>query len=229
MKENKNDEKIIEDVKETKEIKEIKEVKDDKSKRQSIPLSKNSIFVKNQKSSISQNYFNNVKQNKLKNGPFRHSFMKEQDKKNQITMKQEKISLNKTMEVNSLKNTNKNTNNQNKLKIKSSLYLNTKKENNTISNPKSNITRRSMMLMNKNNDNKLNKIQDKRGSLILQKNKNSIRINKDKTNTILEEILEKKEEIKNNDNNENNQENKNRNDYKRAYSRKPTERDRQKI
>ena len=108
------------------------------------------------------------------------------------------------------------------------ICLNTKKENNTISNPKSNIARRSMILMNKNNDNKLNKIQDKRGSLILQKNKNSIRINKDKANTILEEILEKKEEIKNNDNNENNQENKNRNDYKRAYSRKPTERDRQK-
>ena len=227
MKDNKKEEKLLVDAKETKGIKEIKEIKDEKSKRQSIPLSKNSIFVKNPKSSISQNYFNNVKQNKSKNPPLRHSFMMDQDKKTQISMKQEKISLNKTMDLNSLKNTNKNANNQNKINKKNSLYLNTKKENNN-NNQKNNVVRKSMILMNKNNDNKLNKFQDKRGSLILQKNKNSIRINKDKSNTILEEILEKNENKKNIDNNENNQENKNKKDYKRAYSRKLTERDRQK-
>ena len=101
----------MEDIKEdnttTKDEKEEK-INDIIDKRQSIPLSKNSIFVKNQKSTISENYFMNAKQNKLKKSQMRHSFMKEPDKKNQIsTMKQNKISLNKTLEVNNYKNSTK--------------------------------------------------------------------------------------------------------------------------
>ena len=97
----------MEDIKEdnttTKEEKEEK-INDIIDKRQSLPLSKNSIFVKNQKSSISENYFMNAKQNKLKKSQMRHSFMKEPDKKKQIsTMKQNKKSHNKTLEVNNNK------------------------------------------------------------------------------------------------------------------------------
>jgi hypothetical protein len=90
------------------------------------------------------------------------------------------------------------------------------------------MVRKSMILINKNKDkdNKINKIPDKRTSLVLQKNKNSMRINKDKANSnILEKIVEKNEDKKDEVNNE--QETKSKNDYKRAYSRKPTERERQ--
>ena len=90
------------------------------------------------------------------------------------------------------------------------------------------MVRKSMILINKNKDkdNKINKIPDKRASLVLQKNKNSMRINKDKANSnILEKIVEKNEDKKDEINNE--QETKSKNDYKRAYSRKPTERERQ--
>ena len=227
----------MEDIKEdnttTKDEKSEK-INDIIDKRQSIPLSKNSIFVKNQKSSISENYFMNAKQNKLKKSQMRHSFMKEPDKKNQIsTMKQNKISLNKTLEVNNYKNSNKNpintNNNKTKFIKKNSLYLNPRNDNNTTNNQKKNIIRNSMILINKNKDNKFNKIPDKRTSLVLQKNKNSMRLNKDKANkansNILEKIVEKNEDKKDEVNNE--QETKLKNDYKRAYSRKPTERERQ--
>lgn len=74
-----------------------------------------------------------------------------------------------------------------------------------------------MILINKNKDNKFNKIPDKRTSLVLHKNKNSMRINKDKANSnILEKIVEKNEDKKDEVNNE--QETKLKNDYKRAYS-----------
>ena len=224
----------MEDIKEdNNSIKGEKELKlnDKIDKRQSIPLTKNSIFVQNPKSSIAANYFMNVKKNKLKKPPMRHSFMKEPDKKNQIsTMKQDKISLNKTLEVNNYKNSIKNNNiaNNNKTKFmkNNSLCLNPRNDNNTTISQKNNLVRKSMILINKNKDNKSNKIQDKRTSLILQKNKNYLRLNKDKTNNILEKIVEKNEDKKNDVNNE--QEIKNKNDYKRAYSRKPTERERQK-
>ena len=217
---------------EKKEEKEIikKEIIDDKKGNdESIPLGKKSIFVKNQKSTVSTNYFMNAKQNKLKNSTFRYSFAKEPDKKNQITSI--KKTLNKTLEPNTYKNSIKNNNNnQNKLLKRNSLYLNNNKEANKINIQKNNMVRKSMIL-NKNNDNKFIKPPDKRKSLVLQKNKNSIRINKDKSNTILEEILEKNEDKKDIPNNENNEENNKQiknNDYKRAYSRKPTERERQK-
>ena len=220
MKDIKDDNKIKKEEKEEK-------IKNKLEKRQSIPLAKNSLFVKNQKSSIATNYFMNVKQNNPKKPLIRHSFIKEPEKKNQIlTMKQEKISLNKTLEVNNYKNSLKNNTNKNKNIKKNSLYLNQKADNNGSNNQKNNLVRKSMILINNNKESKLNKIPDKRTSLVLQKNKNSIRINKDKGNNMLEKILENNEDKKDVINNE--QEIKNKNDYKRAYSRKPTERERQK-
>ena len=248
MKDNKDEVKVNKEEK----------INDKKDNKNTIPFGKKNLFYKGQKDSISANYFMNIKQNKSKIVK-RNSFVKEIDKKNQIsTMKAEKKLLNKTSDINnnndnnnnnknnnknSIKNNNQNQN-QNKLIKRNSLCLNPKKDNNaTTNNQKNFVTRKSMIIMNKNNDNKLKKMPDKRKSYTLQNNKNNVRINKDKSNTILEKILEKNEDKRdidyneineNYESNENNRgrdirkETKNKSDYRRAYSRKQTEKDREK-
>ena len=193
---------------------------------------KNNLFYKGPKAPVSSNYIIHVKQKKSRNRQEANSFFSEIDKKNKtLTMKTGKKLLNKTLDINN-NNTIKN-NNQNKAFGRTSLYLNHKNvNNNTINNSKNNFVRKTMIIIKKNNDNKSKKLPDKRASLPLHKYRTSIINNKNKSNTILEEIIEKNEDKKNIDNKENNRgikkDIKNKNDFKRAYSRKQTEKDRQK-
>ena len=175
MKDNKDEVKVNKEEK----------INDKKDNKNSIPFGKKNLFYKGQKDSISANYFMNIKQNKSKIVK-RNSFVKEIDKKNQIsTMKAEKKLLNKTSDINnnndnnnnnknnnknSIKNNNQNQN-QNKLIKRNSLCLNPKKDNNaTTNNQKNFVTRKSMIIMNKNNDNKLKKMPDKRKRYYFRKN-----------------------------------------------------------
>ena len=218
MKENKEESKIVKEEK----------IIDKKIIRESILTGKNAPAY-NKKPNTVINYMNNSKQIKNKKFTPRSSFRKESNKSNIIpTNKNEKMSLNKTLDQNTNKNIMKKTvttKNINKLRQKrNSLCLNTKNEinNNVLNNNK---LRKSMVIM------KNNKLPDKRASLVLQKNKNNVGTNKDGTKGFLDEILEKNEEKKEKDNYEDeldNLDNLDKRFQNRAFSRKITERDRQK-
>lgn len=187
MKENNEEPKIEEKTNEKKE-----------NKKPNI-LNKNQIISKNKKSTISTNYFLNAKKFKTRNGEQR-SFMKDFDKQNQLStsIRAEKSQLNKTLDINNNKNPIKKNNNIKKLEKRNSLYLNSRKNN--INNPKNDL-RKSMNIITK--DNNKNKLPDKRSSFVINK-KNTIRINKDKSNVILEKIIEKNEDKKDYNYNKNN-------------------------
>jgi hypothetical protein len=185
---------------------------------------------KNQKISplsISSNYMINAKKLNSRNKIERFSFIKDSIKQNQAG--NSKKALNKTTDIGNCQNPiQKNIDYIKKLQKKNCLVAN--KNKNVNNNPKNNV-RKSMFIMNKNKDNKI-KIPEERRTLLLKK-KNVIRINKEKTNILSEELLEKDDDknININDNKENaediNKDKKNKNDYKRAFSRKATERERQ--
>ena len=217
MKENKEESKIVKEEK----------IIDKKIIRDSILTGKNAPAY-NKKTNTVINYMNNSKQIKNKKFTPRCSFRKDSNKSNIIpTNKNEKISLNKTLDQNTNKNIMKKTyttKNINELRKKrNSLCLNTKNDiNNNVSN--NNKLRKSMVIMNNNNK----KLPDKRASLVLQKNKNNVGANKDGTKGFLDEILEKNEDKKEKDNYEDGLDNLDKRFRDRAFSRKITERDRQK-
>ena len=218
MKENKDETKIKKEEK----------INDKKDNKEYFPIRKNiTNNNNNKKSCITTNYINNGKQFKTKRLSARNSFIKEANKTNILGInKNDKISLNKTIGVNLGKPVIKKTNtvsNLNKIGKRNSLYLNSKKDNNN--NLLNNRVRKSVIL-----NNKINKPPEKRNSFIIQKHKNTLKISRKTSNKFLDEILEKNEDKKDNDNDEDNKNDKknNNNDYKRAFSRKPTERERQK-
>ena len=214
---------------ESKKVKEEKII-DKKIIKESILTGKNAPAY-NKKPNTVINYMNNSKLIQNKKFTPRCSFRKDSNKSNIIsTNKKEKISLNKTLDQNTNKNLmkkTKTTKNINELRKKrNSLCLNTKNDigNNILNNNK---LRKSLVIMN-NNQKKLN---DKRTSLVLQKNKNNAGANKDGAKGVLDEIVEKNEDKKEIDNYQDELDyldNLDKRFKNRAYSRKITERERQK-
>lgn len=214
---------------ESKNVKEEKII-DKKYIKESILTEKNAPAY-NKKPNTVINYMNNSKLVKNKKFTPRCSFRKDSNKSNIIsTNKNEKISLNKTLDHNTNKNLMKKTNttkNINELnKKRNSLCLNTKNDfgNNAPNNSK---LRKSLVIMNNNQK----KLTDKRTSLVLQKNKNNAEANKDGAKGVLDEIVEKNEDKKEIDyygDELDYLDNLDKRFKGRAYSKKITERDRQK-
>lgn len=218
MKENKEESKIIKEEK----------IIDRKYIKESILTGKNAP-VYNKKPDIVTNYLNNSKQIKNKKFTPRCSFRKDTNKTNIIsTNKNDKISLNKTLDQNTNKKLMKKTvttKNINELRRKrNSLCINTKNDisNNVVNN--NNKLRKSLVIMTNNQK----KLSDKRGSLVLQKNINNAIASKDGTKGVLDKIIEKNEDKKEIDNYEVDLDNLDKRFKSRAYSKKITERDRQK-
>ena len=208
------------------------EPKNDKIENKNINKPDNN-FKKNKTSvfSISNNYMMNAKKAKSRNDIDKIPFIKSTDKQNQSSTL--KKPLNKTIEFNNYQNPIlKNIEYIKILEKRNSLLFN--KNINTNNNSKNDIFRKSMINMHRNKDNNKNKIPEERRTLLFKK-KSIIRINKDKSNLILEERLEKIDDKKENINDSNkengidiNKDTNNKKIYKRAFSRKITEKDRQK-
>ena len=210
------------------------EPKNDKIENKNKNINKpDNNFKKNKTSifSISNNYMMNVKKAKSRNDIDKIPFIKSTDKQNQSsTLKKQ---LNKTIEINNYQNPIlKNIEYIKILEKRNSLLLN--KNINTNNYSKNDIFRKSMINMDRNKDNNKNIIPEEKRTLLFKK-KSIIRINKDKSNLLLEEKLEKVDDKKENINDNNkenaidiNKEKNNKKIYKRAFSRKITEKDRQK-